>query len=297
MKAGDLVSDDVMIGIVDERLAKPDIRQRGFLLDGFPRTVAQAEALEGSSAERPDRRWRSTSTCPRESSLERISAARVCRDCGTNYTSTGDEPSPWICDVCGGDVHTAATTTPRGDRPPPRAATRPDRPADRLVQQPRACSSWSTASAPRTCLKRLTDAIEARRYGGPTATAGSEMWRTHHWRSRPAPVALPVGLCARSTNSVRLSCVEPSSYRGESLWQSPKKTRSSSRGRSSSRCRTPCSASSSRTATKCWPTSRARCACTTSASFRATGPSGAHALRPHPRSHHVSLQVTARAAS
>ncbi|MEO8692494.1 MAG: adenylate kinase [Acidimicrobiales bacterium] len=47
MNAGGLVSDDVMVGIVAERLAKPDIKQHGVLLDGFPRTVGQAEALEG----------------------------------------------------------------------------------------------------------------------------------------------------------------------------------------------------------------------------------------------------------
>ena len=45
MDAGGLVPDDVMIGIVDERLARPDTRTRGYVLDGFPRTVHQAEAL------------------------------------------------------------------------------------------------------------------------------------------------------------------------------------------------------------------------------------------------------------
>jgi len=47
MDRGDLVPDEVMIGIVDERLAKPDAVEQGFLLDGFPRTVAQARALDG----------------------------------------------------------------------------------------------------------------------------------------------------------------------------------------------------------------------------------------------------------
>ena len=45
MDAGDLLPDDVMIGIVDERLARDDTRTRGYILDGFPRTVKQAEAL------------------------------------------------------------------------------------------------------------------------------------------------------------------------------------------------------------------------------------------------------------
>jgi adenylate kinase len=47
MNRGDLVPDDVMVGVVDERLTKDDVEAGGFLLDGFPRTVAQAEALEG----------------------------------------------------------------------------------------------------------------------------------------------------------------------------------------------------------------------------------------------------------
>lgn len=53
MDRGDLVTDDITIGIVRERLAKPDAVEHGFLLDGFPRTVAQAEALEALTADAP----------------------------------------------------------------------------------------------------------------------------------------------------------------------------------------------------------------------------------------------------
>jgi adenylate kinase len=49
---------------------------------------------------------------PRELVLDRISARRVCRDCGTNYTATGNDPRPWICDVCGGDVVQRDDDTP-----------------------------------------------------------------------------------------------------------------------------------------------------------------------------------------
>ena len=49
---------------------------------------------------------------PREIVLERISSRRVCRDCGTNYTASGNDPSPWICDVCGGDVMQRDDDTP-----------------------------------------------------------------------------------------------------------------------------------------------------------------------------------------
>lgn len=105
MDAGGLVGDDIMIGIVRERLNAADASQRGYILDGFPRTLDQAIELD----EIADEQKRPIDVVldlnvPREVVLERISARRVCRDCGTNYTATGNDPSPWICDVCGGDV-------------------------------------------------------------------------------------------------------------------------------------------------------------------------------------------------
>jgi adenylate kinase len=103
MKDGGLVPDDVMIGIVDERLRSADARTRGYLLDGFPRTVAQAEAMEKITVDNP-LDLAIDLDVPREMVLERLSARRVCRDCGTNYTARGTERRPWLCDVCGGDV-------------------------------------------------------------------------------------------------------------------------------------------------------------------------------------------------
>jgi adenylate kinase len=103
MKAGGLVPDDVMIGIVDERLRGADARTRGYLLDGFPRTVAQAEAMEKITIDSP-LDLAIDLDVPREMVLQRLSGRRVCRDCGTNYTATGHERRPWLCDVCGGDV-------------------------------------------------------------------------------------------------------------------------------------------------------------------------------------------------
>lgn len=111
MDAGGLVGDDIMIGIVDERLRKADATNRGYILDGFPRTVAQAEALTGITTERPIHVVIDLDV-PREIVLERISSRRVCRDCGTNYTSAGNDPQPWICEVCGGDVGQRDDDTP-----------------------------------------------------------------------------------------------------------------------------------------------------------------------------------------
>jgi adenylate kinase len=105
MDAGGLVGDDIMIGIVRERLNAADASQRGYVLDGFPRTLDQAIELDQIAVEqhRPIDVVLDLNV-PREIVLDRISARRVCRDCGTNYTATGNDPSPWICDVCGGDV-------------------------------------------------------------------------------------------------------------------------------------------------------------------------------------------------
>jgi len=113
MDAGGLVGDDIMIGIVRERLNAADASQRGYILDGFPRTLDQAIELDQIA----DEQHRPIDVVldlnvPREIVLERISARRVCRDCGTNYTATGNDPSPWICDVCGGDVLQREDDTP-----------------------------------------------------------------------------------------------------------------------------------------------------------------------------------------
>ena len=105
MDAGGLVGDDIMIGIVRERLGAADASSRGYILDGFPRTLAQALQLDEIATEqhRPIDVVLDLNV-QREIVLDRISSRRVCRDCGTNYTATGNDPSPWICDVCGGDV-------------------------------------------------------------------------------------------------------------------------------------------------------------------------------------------------
>jgi adenylate kinase len=111
MDAGGLVGDEIMIGIVEERLSRPDAVGRGYILDGFPRTVAQAVALGAITAERPIDVVIDLDV-PRELVIERISSRRVCRDCQANYTSTGVDLAPWICDRCGGDVVQRDDDTP-----------------------------------------------------------------------------------------------------------------------------------------------------------------------------------------
>lgn len=109
--AGGLVSDDIMIGIVAERIEAEDARVRGYILDGFPRTVAQAESLDGITSERPLDMVIDLDV-PRDLVLSRLSARRVCRDCGANFQATGTETGQWTCENCGGDVVQRDDDTP-----------------------------------------------------------------------------------------------------------------------------------------------------------------------------------------
>lgn len=103
MDAGELVPDDVMVGIVDERLERDDTRTRGFILDGFPRTTAQAAELLRITAPRGIDLAINLDV-PREIVLERLASRRVCADCGTNYSTQQPPKYNRTCDVCGGDV-------------------------------------------------------------------------------------------------------------------------------------------------------------------------------------------------
>jgi adenylate kinase len=96
MARGDLVSDDVMIGIVRERLSRPDAA-RGFVLDGFPRTVAQAEALDALMTGR-DVLVIVDLAVEDEVLVRRLTARRVCGQCGANAAS----PADTSCGRCGG---------------------------------------------------------------------------------------------------------------------------------------------------------------------------------------------------
>ena len=109
IEAGDLVPDDVVIGIIQERLAEDDCKN-GFILDGFPRTIPQAEALDAMGIvidkvidiEVPD-----------EKIAQRLSGRRVCRNCGNSYHIEYKKPaSEGICDACGGDLVQRADDAP-----------------------------------------------------------------------------------------------------------------------------------------------------------------------------------------
>lgn len=106
LDAGELVPDDVVIGIVTERLESPDCNE-GFLLDGFPRTIPQASALEATlnNSARPVSRVINIAVDP-EALVKRLSGRRVCRECGAPYhVETKVEKVAGRCDVCQGELY------------------------------------------------------------------------------------------------------------------------------------------------------------------------------------------------
>ncbi len=101
IEAGKLVPDDVVIGIIKERLAEDDCNG-GFILDGFPRTIPQAEALDNMGIiidkvvdiDVPD-----------ENIVNRMSGRRVCKACGSSYHIENKKPKvEGVCDNCGGEL-------------------------------------------------------------------------------------------------------------------------------------------------------------------------------------------------
>ena len=109
MDKGELVPDEVTIGIVRDRLAKDDC-QKGFLLDGFPRTVAQAEALEALLAEM-DRQLDYVINIEVDKSIlmERLTGRRICKACGATYHLVFNPPAnEGVCDRCGGELYQRA---------------------------------------------------------------------------------------------------------------------------------------------------------------------------------------------
>ena len=100
--AGKLVDDETTIALVKERLAQDDV-QKGYILDGFPRTIPQAEALAGFSSVDKVVNFDLPDSCV----LERLGGRRVCRKCGYNFHAVFNKPAKeGICDYCGGEVYT-----------------------------------------------------------------------------------------------------------------------------------------------------------------------------------------------
>ena len=109
MDKGELVPDEVTIGIVRERLSQDDCSQ-GFLLDGFPRTVAQAEALEKILSDL-DRQLQYVINIDVDKNIlmDRLTGRRICKSCGATYHLVFNPPAVNdVCDRCGGELYQRA---------------------------------------------------------------------------------------------------------------------------------------------------------------------------------------------
>jgi adenylate kinase len=108
MDKGELVPDDVVVGVVEERLTKPDL-EGGYMLDGFPRTLPQAEALDGIL----EKTGQSINHAvlvdvPDEELVKRLSGRRTCRnsECGKMYHVMFNQPKKeGVCDACGSELY------------------------------------------------------------------------------------------------------------------------------------------------------------------------------------------------
>jgi adenylate kinase len=105
MKAGDLVSDDLIMGIMGERLKEADCKN-GYLLDGFPRTIPQAEALKKLLAGMGEKLDCVVNiSVPRNVILDRLTTRRTCTSCNAIYNVKSNPPKKeGVCDKCGGPV-------------------------------------------------------------------------------------------------------------------------------------------------------------------------------------------------
>jgi len=108
MDGGGLVSDEIILGVVAERFAEADVQASGFLLDGFPRTVVQAQGMS---------KFATIDVAidlivPEDLVLERISSRRVCANCGAIYSVAAPPADGWKCDKCGGEVEQRTDDTP-----------------------------------------------------------------------------------------------------------------------------------------------------------------------------------------
>lgn len=105
MKAGNLVTDELIMGIMEERLQEEDC-QKGYLLDGFPRTIPQAEALKALLAKLGEKlNCALELDIPREVIIDRLTTRRTCTNCGEIYNIKSKPPAiEGVCDVCGSEI-------------------------------------------------------------------------------------------------------------------------------------------------------------------------------------------------
>jgi adenylate kinase len=160
MASGQLVSDEIIVGVVRERLARPDA-QAGFVLDGFPRTVPQAEALDGIVAGL-DPLLVVDIAADDEELIRRLTSRRVCGQCGANAdVPAPGQPVPTACGKCGGPLTQRADDREEVIRERLRVYARDTRPLIDYYRRRPTFRSVNGAQAPAAVAGDLEAAVNA----------------------------------------------------------------------------------------------------------------------------------------
>jgi len=165
MERGQLVSDEIIVGVVRERLSKADAAQ-GFLLDGFPRTVPQARALDEIMAGREPLIVVDIAVADEEL-IRRLTSRRVCGQCGTNAdVPAPGQPVPTVCGRCGGALTQRADDREEVIRERLRVYARDTRPLLDYYSGRPTFRSVNGAQAPSAVSRDLEAAVGAARAAG-----------------------------------------------------------------------------------------------------------------------------------
>jgi adenylate kinase len=165
MEKGQLVSDEIIVGVVRERLAQADAAA-GFLLDGFPRTVPQAEALDAIMAGRDTLVVVDIAVSDGEL-VRRLTSRRVCSQCGTNAdVPAPGQPVPTVCGKCGGALTQRADDREAVIRERLRVYARDTRPLLDYYSGRSTFRSVDGAQAPSAVARDLAAAVESARAAG-----------------------------------------------------------------------------------------------------------------------------------
>jgi adenylate kinase len=165
MENGELLGDDLIIEMVAERLAEPDARARGFILDGCPRTTQQAESVAALLT--PGALDLTVDIeVPTAQALRRLASRRVCTDCGANYSVSSPPKVNWMCDVCGGEVIQRQDDTEDAIRRRLELYERQTTPLIEWYETRGQLAKVSGVGSPDAVLRRIIRGVEERRGRG-----------------------------------------------------------------------------------------------------------------------------------
>lgn len=168
MDRGELVDDETMVGIVRERLSRPDI-SKGFVLDGFPRTLTQGRALDEIMADRGGQLIVVDIVVPEEELVRRLAARRICSKCGTNADSNAS-----ICRRCGGELVLRSDDDERVVRERLRVYTQQSKPLVDYYHGRPTFRAVNGAQAPDRVYQDLDEAIHNAARAGARRSVGAQ---------------------------------------------------------------------------------------------------------------------------